>query len=70
MNDSEGPSNAAREHSYLARAGTMTAMADPTVIAVLTVLHIASAIGWMGAVVFFLSVIGPSVRKFTPAASL
>ncbi len=45
-------------------------MADPTVIAILTFLHIASAIGWMGAVVFFLSVLGPSVRKFTPAASL
>ncbi|HEY6282604.1 MAG TPA: hypothetical protein VIW22_01625 [Nitrososphaerales archaeon] len=45
-------------------------MADPTVIAILTFLHIASAIGWLGAVVFFLSVIGPSVRKFTPAASL
>lgn len=58
------------EHSYLARLGTRTQMADPTVIAVLTFLHIASAIGWMGAVVFFLSVIGPSVRNFTPAASL
>ena len=45
-------------------------MADPNVIAVLTILHIASAIGWMGAVLFFLSVIGPSVRNFTPAASL
>lgn len=45
-------------------------MADATVIAVLTFLHIASAIGWMGAVVFFLSVVGPSVRNFTPAASL
>jgi len=45
-------------------------MADPTVIAVLTFLHIASAIGWLGALVFFLSVVGPSVRKFTPAASL
>jgi hypothetical protein len=45
-------------------------MADPTVIAVLTFLHIASAVGWMGALVFFLSVVGPSVRKFTPAASL
>jgi hypothetical protein len=48
----------------------MRVMADPTIIAVLTVLHIASAIGWLGAVVFFLSVIGPSVRKLTPAASL
>jgi hypothetical protein len=45
-------------------------MTDQTVIAALTFLHIASAVGWLGAVVFFLSVIGPSVRTFTPAASL
>jgi hypothetical protein len=45
-------------------------MTDQTVIAALTFLHIASAVGWLGAVVFFVSVIGPSVRTFTPAASL
>jgi uncharacterized membrane protein len=45
-------------------------LADPSVIAVLTFLHIASAMGWLGGVVFFLSAIGPGVRKFTPPASL
>lgn len=45
-------------------------MADQTVIAVLTFLHIVSAMGWLGGVVFFLSAIGPGVRSFTPPASL
>ena len=45
-------------------------MADQSVIAVLTFLHIASAMGWLGGAIFFLSAIGPSVRTFTPAASL
>ncbi len=45
-------------------------MADQTVIAVLTFLHIVSAMGWLGGVVFFLSAVGPGVRAFTPAASL
>jgi uncharacterized membrane protein len=45
-------------------------LADSSVIAVLTFLHIASAIGWLGGVVFFLSVLGPAVRTFSPAASL
>jgi hypothetical protein len=40
------------------------------VITILAFLHIAAAVGWMGAVVFFLSAIGPGVRTFTPAASL
>ena len=45
-------------------------MADPTVIAALTFLHIASAMGWLGGVMFFLSAVGPGVRTFTPPASL
>jgi hypothetical protein len=45
-------------------------LADQTVIAVLTFLHIASAMGWLGGVVFFLSAIGPGVKVFTPPASL
>jgi hypothetical protein len=40
------------------------------VITILAFLHIAAAVGWMGALVFFLSTIGPGVRTFTPAASL
>ena len=39
-------------------------------ITVLAFLHIASAVGWLGAVAFFLSAIGPGVRTFTPPASL
>jgi uncharacterized membrane protein len=45
-------------------------LADQSVIAVLTFLHIVSAMGWLGGVVFFLSVIGPGVKRFTPPASL
>ena len=45
-------------------------MADSTVIAVLTFLHIAAAMGWLGGVLFFLSAVGPGVRSFTPGASL
>ena len=45
-------------------------MADQSVIAVLTFLHIVSAMGWLGGVVFFLSAIGPGLRAFTPPASL
>ncbi len=45
-------------------------MADSTVIAVLTILHILAAMGWLGGVLFFLSAIGPGVRSFTPPASL
>ena len=45
-------------------------MADQWVIAVLTFLHIASAMGWLGGVLFFLSAVGPGVRSFTPSASL
>lgn len=45
-------------------------MADPSVIAILTFLHIVAAIGWLGGVLFFLSAVGPGVRSFTPPASL
>jgi hypothetical protein len=45
-------------------------LADQTVIAALTFLHIAFAMGWFGGVIFFLSAIGPGVRSFTPSASL
>ena len=45
-------------------------MADPTVIAVLTFLHIVAAMAWLGGVVFFISAVGPGVRSFTPPASL
>lgn len=45
-------------------------MADSTVIAVLTVLHVASAMGWLGGVMFFLSAVGPGIRSFSPSASL
>ena len=45
-------------------------MADPTVVAALTFLHIIAAMGWLGGVMFFLSAVGPGVRSFTPPASL
>ena len=45
-------------------------MADQSVIAVLTFLHIVTAMGWLGGVIFFLSAIGPGVRAFTPPALL
>ena len=45
-------------------------MADQSVIAVLTFLHIVSAMGWLGGVLFFISAVGPGVRSFTPPASL
>lgn len=45
-------------------------MVAPVVITVFAFLHIISAIGWLGALIFFLSVVGPAVRTFTPAASL
>jgi len=46
------------------------AAAPDSVIAALTVLHIVSAMGWLGGVVFFLSAVGPGVKSFTPQASL
>ncbi len=45
-------------------------MADSVVIAILTFLHIISAMGWLGGVIFFLSAVGPGVKSFTPPASL
>ncbi len=33
-------------------------------------MHVTSAIAWFGALIFFISVLGPAVRTFTPAASL
>jgi len=45
-------------------------LADQSVIAVLTFLHIATAMGWFGGVIFFLSAVGPGVRAFTPTAQL
>jgi hypothetical protein len=45
-------------------------LADASVIAVLTFLHIVSAVGWLGGVMFFLSAVSPGVRTFTPTASL
>ena len=45
-------------------------MADQSVIAVLTFLHIVTAMGWLGGVIFFLSAVGPGVRAFTPPALL
>lgn len=45
-------------------------MADPSVIAVLTFLHIIAAMGWLGGVLYFISALGPGVRAFTPPASL
>jgi hypothetical protein len=41
-----------------------------SVIALFALLHILSAIAWFGAGIFFVSVIGPGVKTFTPAASL
>jgi len=40
------------------------------VLVSLAFLHIATAIAWMGGVVFFLSVIGPGVRTLNPPGSL
>ena len=45
-------------------------MADQSIIAVLTFLHIVTAMGWLGGVIFFLSAVGPGVRAFTPPALL
>jgi uncharacterized membrane protein len=45
-------------------------LADQSVIAVLTFLHIVSAMGWLGGVTFFISAVSPGVRTFTPPASL
>ena len=45
-------------------------MADPAVISVLAVLHILTAISWLGGVIFFLSAVGPGVASFTPSARL
>jgi uncharacterized membrane protein len=45
-------------------------LTDQSVIAVLTFLHVVSAMGWLGGVVFFISAISPGVRTFTPPASL
>ena len=46
------------------------ALADPAVISVLAFLHVASAIAWLGGVVFFITTVGPGLRSFTPQASL
>ncbi len=45
-------------------------MVAAIVITVLAVLHILFAVGWLGAVIFFVSVIGPTLPKFSPPASL
>ena len=45
-------------------------MVDQSVIAVLTFLHIVTAMGWLGGVIFFLSAVGPGARAFTPPAQL
>jgi len=45
-------------------------LADQSIIAVLTFLHIVTAMGWLGGVIFFLSAVGPGVRAFTPPALL
>jgi hypothetical protein len=45
-------------------------VADSTVVAALTFLHIASAMGWLGGAMLFLSAVGPGARTFTPPASL
>jgi uncharacterized membrane protein len=45
-------------------------LADQSVIAVLTFLHIVSAMGWLGGAIFFLSAVSPGVKTFTPPASL
>jgi hypothetical protein len=42
----------------------------PVVITVLAFLHIASAIGWMGGAVLFVSAISPGLRSLSPAASV
>ena len=44
-------------------------MADYVLIS-LAFLHVATAIAWMGGVVFFLSVVGPGVRTLNPPGSL
>jgi hypothetical protein len=46
------------------------ALVDQGVITTLAFLHVISAMAWLGAAIFFISVIGPAVRGFTPAASL
>jgi hypothetical protein len=45
-------------------------MLDPAIVSVLAILHVAAAAAWFGALVFFISIVGPGVRSFTPAASL
>lgn len=45
-------------------------MVDEAVISVLALLHIVSAVAWLGGVVFFLSAVSPGLRKMPPAASL
>jgi len=45
-------------------------LADQSVVAILTFLHIVSAMGWLGGAIFFLSTISPGVKTFTPPASL
>ena len=45
-------------------------MVDQSVIAILTFLHIVTAMGWLGGVIFFLSAVGPGARAFTPPALL
>jgi uncharacterized membrane protein len=45
-------------------------MVAASIITVFAFLHVLSAIAWLGAAIFFVSVVGPAVRRFTPAASL
>ena len=45
-------------------------MVDSSIIGVLAILHILFAVLWFGGVVFFLSVLSPAARTFSPTASL
>jgi len=45
-------------------------MVAPIVITILAYLHIISAMGWLGAAVLFVSVIGPGLRSLSPTARL
>ena len=46
------------------------ALADPVVITILAVLHVVSAIAWLGSVAFFISSIGPGLKTMTPGANI
>ncbi|MDA4125448.1 MAG: hypothetical protein OK438_08415 [Thaumarchaeota archaeon] len=45
-------------------------MLDPLIIVILTYLHVASAIGWLGGAVLFISVVTPGLKTLSPPASL